>query len=187
MNQTRASEVASQAPPSPITPASSNPIVERFDQAKSLFDRAKTPADTPGSRRFIHVGYVQWSDGRSERQLVILAYRQTSDFHKKIYFPSRVCATSVTPDNPSEDAAIREAIQILEDGGTPEGNAAYEWAKGYQLEKDVCLPNGTEGHGHRPETVEWALRTTPEQIVFHTNMWNGRGRLMFSAPQGSSL
>jgi antitoxin component YwqK of YwqJK toxin-antitoxin module len=178
---------APKATPTPAPAAAPADIFRvRFEGVKVLFERAGAPPDSIRPRRFVDVGYLRTNAGRQVRQLVVLEVRQSSNFHKKIHFPNRVCATAVRPDNASEAAATRKAIEVLEAGGIPVGNAAYDWAKTYQFARKFCFTNAVKQPARNGvKRFEWELRATPDTMVFRATGWEDRGVILFSAARRS--
>ena len=172
-------------PATTVAPPASDqdPITTQFKELRQRFLQAKEPAATAGNRRFVRVGYVLKDDGSTAKELVVLEFRLTNNFHKKVYFPNRVCAIGVTPDNPTEAKQLKSAIDALEAGEIPRGNPGYQFAATYRFKgHGQCFKNGSNS-----KRFVWEVRSTKDEVLFHAVGWNDSGKIMFTAPQSSQL
>ncbi len=117
-------------------------IYERACQALKQFTTKENIEfkETGGfnGERFIDVGYINSHKNKHERQLVIIEYRWSRNFHKKINFPDKLCTLYVQPEDAEQLKVINKAISKLEEGIVPSTNSAYKWALEYDISNEHC-------------------------------------------------
>jgi len=120
----------------------------------------------------VDVGYIVNPDGTVERQLILVEYIKSSNFHRKVHFPNRLCALFVNPERPSEAKDVQAAIELLERGELPTQSLGYRWALSYEIEtSEHCRPLDP---AQVPEGfASWELRSTTDGVVFRATQWRG--------------
>jgi len=135
-------------------------------------------------RRFVAAGYVEHADGTSERELVIVGYRLSLDFHRQVEFPSYLCALFVHADDEHEQRSVKGALDDLALGVTPT-SPAYAWATRYGLPTDTDCSEATRDANGTLVGVNgaWRLRQTAAGVAFVADRWgaSGEAKLVFAA------
>jgi hypothetical protein len=132
--------------------------------------------------RAVGVGYVLSPSGAISRRLIALGYSYTSDFHRKIYFPNRLCAIFVKATSPDEPPVIEAAIDSLARGVIPRDNPAYQWASTHEWDSAECSALEKKGDSKliAPVDENWQVRLGKGAYLFIAQQWNGvEGTLYF--------
>jgi hypothetical protein len=131
-----------------------------------MFEHGTPVRETPlHGRRFIGIGYARRAAGLT-RQLVVIEYNWSANFHREIHFPNHICALFVRADNPTEIRSVEGAFDALSKGDNTAllENHAYAWAWKYELPtKEDCFeakrqPDGTLVAAE----AAWSLRLTSD-------------------------
>lgn len=144
-------------------------------KALDLFVEGEIPAETPiDGVRLVDVGYLANPDGSLENQLIVIEFSWSRDFHKKLYFPNKICAIFVAPSEEGEDKLIAEAIKELRDHKIPVDNPAYQWAMDHEISLEDCrsLDKNADETALVSETGNWSLTTSAGQYIFVAKSWS---------------
>lgn len=127
-------------------------------------------------RRFIDVGYVTQPAGPTVRQLIVVEYSFTANFHQEVHYPNRICALFVRADSESEIRSLDASLDTLEHGSVPVDSSAYAWAIGFSLHtNDDCFAARRAQDGTLvAEEAGWSLRESGEGVAFVAQDWQGK-------------
>lgn len=141
--------------------------------------------DFLGRDRLVNVGYLHKNNGSVEKQLIVLGYSWTRDFHKKLYFPNKVCSMFVLAKRDKEEELINSAIDSLLVNRSVVNNGAYQYGKSYEWDSKNCLEielasNKTSVSTH---SGKWRIRFNKNHIYFLSDGWEEGEYLIFKAKQ----
>jgi hypothetical protein len=123
--------------------------------------------------RVLGIGWVRHPKQGVERQLIVVDYHFTSNFHEEVNYPNRICALFVKSNTEQEHRQLAEALDALAAGRTPSDNPAYRWGLTYEIPNEHCAV----AHRRADDALEvsengWALRVGANgDIVFVAAKW----------------
>ncbi len=136
-----------------------------------LLKKGSAPSETKlDEKRFVNIGFQPEQSLIGPKQLVVLSYRWTTNFHQKVSYPNRICAIYGRPTEPGDAELAREAIDDLSRGNTPTENEGYKWAMKYRWRNRDC------------KDLKWSDKRT--MLVSKDKQWflsQYKGRLVFVA------
>lgn len=138
------------------------------------FASAGKVIETPLSGlRVLGIGWVRHPQRSVERQLVVVDYHFTSNFHEEVHYPNRICALFVKADNEQEHRQLEEALDALARGRTPNNNPAYLWGLSYEIPNEHCVEVHRRADGALEASENgWVLRVGANgEVVFVAAKW----------------
>jgi hypothetical protein len=142
-------------------------VLDAFAAAGKVIE---TPLE---GRRALGIGWVRHPKQGIERQLVVVDYHYTSNFHEEVNYPNRICALFVKTDTERERRQLDDALDALARGQEPTDNPAYLWGLKHEIANEHCEPAQRRANGALDVSENgWLLRVGANgNIVFVAAKW----------------